>query len=271
MLRCASRCRATFWSQNGSQTSNPDHTRRPGVHIVSTQIHADIVDGVATTTIDQTIHNNGNRDAEGTWFLPLPAGAVADGFTMTVGGKEISGEVLDAGQARSVYESIVRRRRDPGLLEYAGEGMLRARIFPIPANGDVGVTVRLRQVLQPTGGMYEWSFPLRVAQLGDAESGPVGLEVRIESQTALGSVVTPHAGAEIRRKGAHQAVISLEGSKGELEDLRVLYGLSKQEFGLHLLPYRMAGEAGYFTMLLSPPRSLAEDKVPARLVQLLRL
>ena len=104
--------------QTGSQTTvNPAQPQRPGVHIVSTKIHADIIDGVATTTIDQTIHNNGQRDAEGTWFLPLPAGAVADGFTMTVGGKEITGEVLDAGQARSVYESIVRRRRDPGLLE----------------------------------------------------------------------------------------------------------------------------------------------------------
>lgn len=247
---------------------NPNPALRAGVHIVSTKINADIVDGVATTTIDQTIRNTGPRDAEGIWFLPLPAGAVADGFTMTVGGKEIVGEVLDAGQARSVYESIVRRKRDPGLLEYAGEGMLRARIYPIPANGEVGVTVRLRQVLEPTGGMYEWSFPLRVAKLGDAESGPVGLEVRIESQTALGSVVTPHQGAAISRQGEHKASVSLEGSKGELEDLRVLYGLSKQEFGLHLLPYRMQGEAGYFTMLLSPPRTLAEDKVPARLVQL---
>lgn len=249
-------------------TTTRPHTRRPGVHIVSTKIHADIVDAVATTTIDQTIRNTTTRIQEGTWFLPLPAGAVADGFTMTVDGKEISGEVLDAGRARSIYESIVRRRRDPGLLEYAGEGMLRARIFPIPANGDIGVTVRLRQVLQPTGGMYEWSFPLKVAKLGDAASGPVGLDVRISSQTPLGSVVTPHAGAAIKRKGQNKATVSLEGTKGELEDLRVLYGLSKQEFGLHLLPYRMQGDAGYFTMLLSPPRTLSEAKVPARMVQM---
>ena len=59
-----------------STTSQP---RRPGVHIVGTKIHADIVDGVATTTIDQTIRNTTQRIAEGTWFLPLPAGAVADG------------------------------------------------------------------------------------------------------------------------------------------------------------------------------------------------
>lgn len=243
-------------------------TKRPGVHIVRTKVHAQIVDGVATTTIDQVIRNNGAREAEGTWFLPLPAGAVADAFTMSVGGKEIAGEVLDAGQARGVYEAIVRRRRDPGLLEYAGEGMLRARVYPIPANGEVGVTVRLRQVLAPTGGMYEWAWPLRVARLGDAASGPVGLVVDIASRAALSSVVTPHPGAEVLRQDDHRAKVSLEGANGDFEDLRVLYGLSDKEFGLHLLPYRVQGEPGYFTALLSPPRTLRDVEVPPRLVQL---
>lgn len=239
--------------------------RRAGmVQIVRTGVHAEIVDGVATTTIDQVFRNDGGRDAEGTWFLPLPAGAVADGFTMTVGGKEVKGEVLDAGQARSVYEAIVRQRRDPGLLEYAGEGMLRARIFPIPANGEVGVTVRLRQVIQPTGGMFEWVWPLRAAGLGDATAGPVGLDVRIKSQTTISTVVTPHASAEIRRIGEREATVSLEGQVGQFEDLRVLYGLSQQEFGLHLLANRPLGEPGYFTMLLSPPRALAADQAPPR-------
>jgi Ca-activated chloride channel family protein len=238
---------------------------RPGsVQIVRTAVHAEIVDGVATTTIDQVFRNDGGRDAEGTWFLPLPSGAVADGFTMTVGGKEVKGEVLDAGQARSVYESIVRQRRDPGLLEYAGEGMLRARIFPIPANGEVGVTVRLRQVIQPTGDMFEWVWPLRAAGLGDAAAGPIGLDVRIKSQTTISTVVTPHAGAEIRRIGDREATVSLEGRTGQFEDLRVLYGLAQKEFGLHLLANRPFGEAGYFAMLLSPPRELAADKLPPR-------
>lgn len=241
---------------------------RPGVHIVRTKVQARIVDGVATTTIDQVIANTTPRIQEGTWFLPLPAGAVADAFTMSVDGKEISGEVLDAGQARQVYESIVRRRRDPGLLEYAGDGMLRARIFPIPANGEVGVTVRLRQVLDPTGGMFEWSWPVRVAKLGDVASGPIGLDVQIESSKPLATIVTPHPTAEIRRDGERRARVSLEGANGDFEDLRVLYGLAEQEFGLNLLTWRAGTEPGYFAMLVSPPRTVDEDQLPPRLVQL---
>jgi Ca-activated chloride channel family protein len=242
------------------------HHRGPAVTLQRTTIRAEIVDAVATTVVEQTFHNHGAQEAEGTWFLPLPRGAVADGFTMTVGGKELAGEVLDAGRARDVYESIVRRKRDPGLLEYAGDGMLRARVYPIPAGGDVVVSVRLRQILQPVGNVFEWLWPLRSTQFGDTGTGRLAMDVRISSQTRLSTVVTPHGGADVDRKGEHEARVTYEGSGDQLEDLRVLYGLSEQEFGLHLLTWRQLADPGYFVMLLSPPREL-DKAVPRRCVQ----
>ncbi|MBK8099063.1 MAG: VWA domain-containing protein [Planctomycetes bacterium] len=235
----------------------------PVIRVVKNTVAADIVDGIATTVVEQTFANDGDREGEGTWLLPLPAGAVADGFTMTVGGKEMIGEVLDAAQARSVYEAIVRQRRDPGLLEYAGNGLLRARVFPIPARGEVLVKVRLRQVLQPLGGIYEWQWPVRASRLGDGGSVPIGVSVHISSTTSLRSVFTPRGDAEIVRKGEKQATISMEAS-AQSDDLRVLYGLADREFGLHLMTWRKAGEPGYFAMLLSPRRAAAPDRAPTR-------
>jgi Ca-activated chloride channel homolog len=257
-----------LWLGPDPVAPSPDVTvpppRRFDVHIVRTKIAAEIVDGVASTTIDQVFRNGGSSDAEGIWFLPLPAHAVADAFTMTVGGREMQGEVLDSKQARGIYEEIVRKRRDPGLLEYATDGLLRARIYPIPANGEVAVTVRLRQVLQPTGGLYEWRWPLRAAALGDAAAGPLGLDVQIRSRSKLGNVVSPHHGVAIERSSTGDARVSLEGAAERFEDLQVFYSLEQREFGLHLLTYRQAEEAGWFTMLVSPPRTLTLDKAPPR-------
>ncbi|MCA8952557.1 MAG: VWA domain-containing protein [Planctomycetes bacterium] len=237
----------------------------PLVQLRKTAIRAEIVDGVATTTVEQTFFNRGGRDAEGTWFLPLPRGAVADGFTMTVGGVELAGEVLDAGQARSVYETIVRRKRDPGLLEYAGDGMLRARIYPIPPQQDVVVTVRLRQILEPLGNVFEWQWPLRSTKYGDTDQGALAMDVVIRSQSRISTVVTPHGDADIARKGDREARVTFEGGCAGLDDLRVLYGLSEQEFGLHLLTWRQLADPGYFTMLISPPQKVAD--APRRCVQ----
>lgn len=242
-----------------------------GVGIRSTSVRVAIVDGVATTTIRQLLHNSGEREAEGTWLLPLPKGAMASGFRMLAGDKELVGEVLAADAARSIYEGIVRQRRDPGLLEFAGEGLLRARVFPIPARGDVAVEVTYQQVLQPTGGLYEWSWPRRALRLGDAAGGTFGVVVEITSQTALSTVVSTGGGGDVRRDGDHRATVSWE-SAGEAAsaagDPQVLFGLREQDFGVHLLAYRRPGEPGWFALLVAPPQRLRDVELPRRCVQL---
>ena len=270
LLFCLPVAAQGLWLQPGPDDNLPGSRARPtanGVRIDRTSVRVEIVDGVATTQIEQVLRNGAARDAEAIWFLPLPEGAVADSFVMTVGGKEIAGEVLDANRARGVYEQIVRQRRDPGLLEYAGEGLLRARIFPIPAHGEVSVAVRLRAVLQPLGGMYRWCWPLRVARFGDVDTGALVLDVVLRSTPPLGTVLAPYATADIQRTGEHEARVSMELARPQLLDLEVLYGLRQQEFGLHILPWRQGTEPGTFAMLLSPPRQLADAEAPRRCVQ----
>lgn len=236
--------------------------------VTRTSVRAVIQDGAATTEVEQTFHNGFGRVMEATWMLPLPAGAMADGFTMMVGDQLIAGEVVDARAARQVYEQIVRQRRDPGLLEYAGNGLLRARVFPIPPHGDCTVKVRFRQLLVPTGGLYEWSWPLRMAQLGDGDGGPIGIDLRIRSQTPIKSVLATLPAAEILRQGEHEARVGLElASGGPRTDLRVLYGLGEQDFGLHLLPFRRSGEDGYFAMMLAPRRDWQRQQMPRECIR----
>jgi Ca-activated chloride channel family protein len=63
----------------------------------------------------------------------------------------VSGEIMDAGHARSTYEEIVRRQRDPALVEWMGYGLLRARIFPINPGEEKRVVLRF-QVIAPREG-----------------------------------------------------------------------------------------------------------------------
>ena len=50
-----------------------------------------------------------------------------------------------------VYEEIVRRQRDPALVEWMGTGLLRARIFPILAGEEKTVVVRFQTVARREG------------------------------------------------------------------------------------------------------------------------
>jgi Ca-activated chloride channel homolog len=238
-----------------------------GLHVTDLTVEVKVEDGVASTSLIETIRNDGPRDAEADWILPLPEGAVADGFTMTVDGKRMTGEVLPATDARGVYERIVRQRQDPGLLEYMGRGILRARIFPIPAGGQVEVAVTYRHVLPEVAGQRRWSFPVRAVGVGGRAPEQVALQVEINSKRAIHNTFSPVAGLEIVQKGDHQVLASFEGPASALSagELVLQYGLSDQEFGLDLLSTRADGdEEGTFLMLISPRRDLDRQVIIPR-------
>src|SRR6185295_18111001 len=83
----------------------------------------------------------------------------------------VSGETMPADQARRIYEDIVRRQRDPALVEYMGRGMLRTRIFPIRPGEEKRVVVRFQSVAEREGST------LRVDYLRGSgpRSEPVGI------------------------------------------------------------------------------------------------
>lgn len=241
----------------------------PQVRATLTRVRVDIRDGIATTRLVQTLRNDGGRIAEADWILPLPADAVADGFTMTCGGTKLEGEVLTADKARAIYEAIVRRQRDPGLLEYVGCGLLRARVFPIPSNGSVDVEVVWRQILPETAGMHEWTFPLRALGLREQPAEKVSLDVEIRSRRPLKTVWSPLPNVEIRKSDDHQARIGFEADCGQLpeRDLQVFYGVSEKDFGLDLLTWRKAGEPGHFLAMVTPKQDWPVSGDTVRVVQ----
>lgn len=249
--------------------SPPPSWQTPGVSIARTIVKGTVEEGAATTSIEQVFANATDRPQEGQWLLPVPPGAVADGLKLIVGGVEMQAEVLDANLARNVYESIVRQRRDPALLEYVGDGLLRARVFPIPPRGEVSVVVRLRQLLPLQQGLGEWTLPLRALRLSEQHQGPIALDLTVRSTKALKTVVTSRPDAEVIWKGETEARVAFEIAPGAPveRDLQVLFGLAESEFGLFALHHRKEGQDGWFTLFVSPRRSLPEASLPPRCVQ----
>ena len=85
-----------------------------------TQVNASIKDQIAVTKVEQEFYNPNPRQLEGTFLFPVPKGAQINKFTMEINGKQVEAELLAADKARGIYEDIVRKLRDPALLEYAG-------------------------------------------------------------------------------------------------------------------------------------------------------
>src|SRR3954447_798620 len=107
-----------------------------------------ISDQLAVTTVAQEFFNPNSSRLEGTFVFPVPKGAHIDKFTMEIDGKPVEAELLSADKARHIYEDIVRKLRDPALLEYAGRDVFKVRIFPIEPNSRKRVTISYTQLLK---------------------------------------------------------------------------------------------------------------------------
>lgn len=117
----------------------------------ASRVTVTLSDGVLHYEVDETFVNHGGRIGEADYVFPLPHDAAFSDLKLSIDGELVSGETMDAQHARSVYEEIVRRQRDPALVEWMGYGMLRTRIFPILPGEAKRVVVRFDQVAEREG------------------------------------------------------------------------------------------------------------------------
>jgi Ca-activated chloride channel family protein len=117
----------------------------------SSAVRVELVDRVLRYEVTETFINRGSRVGEADFMFPLPKGAAFQDLKLSINGEMVSGETMNANQARQIYEEIVRRQRDPALLEWMGYGLLRARIFPIAPGEQKKVVVRFQTVAEREG------------------------------------------------------------------------------------------------------------------------
>jgi Ca-activated chloride channel family protein len=228
--------------------------------IRSYRVTVDIRGRIATTTVDQVFINHNRRAMEGEYIFPIPEHASVSRFTLDIDGKTVEAELLDANRARQIYEDIVRRRKDPALLEYSGRGLFRARVFPIPAGGTRRITLRYEEEAPRNGSLFTYRCPLNAGKVGTQPIAEVAVEVRLGGVRPVRSVVCPsHSGdAKVKRNRNGTATVSLRQRNVRPDrDLVVYYGLGG-DLAVDVVAHRKSGsrgaEAGYFMLAVSPPQ-----------------
>jgi len=219
----------------------------PGVTRVRTAVQVNVTGRVASVTVEEWFQNRGPGLGEGSYLYPLPGEAVFSSFSLWQGDQELRGETMDATQARSIYEEIVRKRRDPALIELAGHGMIRARVFPINPGETRKITLRYTQVLDRVGDAWR----LRYAAGPSSESAPRSFRVVLDSATRFGTPYSPTHQLRSERHG-DQLELTLADSSARSNDLELLLPLARGTVGTSLVGHHPVGEDGYFMLLLAP-------------------
>ncbi|MCA1625243.1 MAG: VIT and VWA domain-containing protein, partial [Acidobacteria bacterium] len=252
--------------------------------VKSIELNTKIEGQIATTHVEQVFRNDTPYTLEGTYFFPIPETASIVEFAIWENGKKLVGEVRSREEARRIYNEIVRRQKDPGLLEYAGKDLFQALIFPIPPHSDKKLELTYSQVLKAESGTVSYRYPLGTGKnlwsrpvplpvpLSRNEEartnrpafpqkfGTVSGKIEIVGKEALRNVYSPSHVIDVSRKGEKNAAVSFETSNND-NDFQLFYGLSNNDFGMSLLTYREAGKDGYFLLMLSPKDSISEKEL----------
>lgn len=232
--------------------------------IKSIKIETKIVSQVATTHLEQIFRNDTDATLEGTYLFPIPESASIVEFAIWDGDRRLVGEVRSREEARRIYDEIVRRQRDPGLLEYAGKDLFQASIFPIPPHSDKKLELTYSQVLKAESGTVAYRYPLGTGhQL--SQIGSVSGRIELDSKEPLRNIYSPSHAVEVKRSSDRRSVVSFESRAGtQPQDFQLFYTRSNEDFGVTLLTYRDAGKDGYFLLMISPKDDWSEQEYTAK-------
>jgi len=249
---------------------HPDRPLPPYLSIKYHHVEIKIDNQVAQTRIDQVFKNDYPHDLEGTYIFPIPEDASISKFSMYIGGEEIKGEILDREQARRIYEDIVRRRKDPALLEYYNHGMFRARVYPIPAYGETRIKLGYSQVLKSENGICEYRYSLSTEKFSPTPLEDVKMDLVINSEIPIKNVYSSTHDIKTRRENDHRVKVSyLEENSKPNKDFVLYYTLSEEEIGFNLLSYQDEDEGNFFMALFSPQVQRAEKPIPKKIIFIL--
>jgi Ca-activated chloride channel family protein len=236
-----------------------ERPRRPEIRLgaverVGSEVRTTIDGRIVRVEVEERFRNNGGGLAEGNYLYPLPGEAVFQNFSLWMGDQELKGEMMNAEQARGIYEEIVRRQKDPALLTLAGHGLVRAQVFPIQPGETRKVVLRYTQLVDRAGDALRIRYAL--GRRGGS-SGRFTLTVP-EAQN-YGTPYSPTHRLDTERRNG-RLEITIDTRDGG--DIELLLPIRRGLVGTSVLAHAPGGEDGYLMLLLAPSMETEGTVVP---------
>ena len=180
----------------------PSDGSLPLLEIRDHQVDVLIEDGYAITTIEQVFVNPHDRDLEAQYSFPVPAHGTVVELTMWIDGQPVTGEVLERGKARKLYEEEKTAGRDAGITEKDSYKTFETRVSPVRARQDTRVRLVYIQPAEVDTGIGRYVYPLEEGGVDEAKlafwtaneevTGQFSFDLRIKSAYPIEAVRLPN-------------------------------------------------------------------------------
>ncbi len=129
------------------------------VEIQELEIKSTVFGNSAVTELTATIYNPFDSQLSGEINFPLNDGDFVYGYALDINGTLREAVAVEKSKAREVFESIVSRGVDPGLVEKTQGNVFKTRIYPIPAKGTRTFKLEIFHQFTSNHSYYEFKIP----------------------------------------------------------------------------------------------------------------
>jgi len=161
---------------------------QPGVRIAEIKANVEIRERVGRTTLEIRLQNDTDRMQEAELLVPVPIGAAVHSLTIGGEGNGAAATVLPRETARNIYTEIVSKTRDPALLEFVKNNLVRSSVFPVPAGNAQWVRFTYDELLPVFGDRIDYVLP-RTESL--AYQVPWDLNVNVAMDRPIATLFSP--------------------------------------------------------------------------------
>jgi tetratricopeptide (TPR) repeat protein len=265
-----SRSAATFVTSEGSVgtlVAKIDNNWQP-LTLSRQHITVVIEGGVARTTVEEAFYNNTGSQLEGQFKFPLPKDASICRFAMTVdpeGRKLMEGSIVERTYARQIYESIVARKRDPGLLEWQSGSTFSARIFPVFPRSEKRIVISYTQPVATHAGLSRYTYPMVGSLMTSMPPEDFQLVVMLKTSGKIISLDCPSHNVGVARDSDSCVRVGFAAKKYSARNNFVLLW-DEDAGGLDVV--QTSGTQGYALLRLRPDLSSFPAEKPERVVLL---
>ena len=245
----------------------PQPTQEGSYKIKELAVNARLEDQVARVQVTQSFQNTSSGQIEVCFVFPLPYDGAIDQLTLMVDGKEHPAKLLEAKEARKLYEEIVRKNQDPALLEWLGTGLFKTSVFPVPPGAERKISLRYSQLCRTYEGLTDFVFPLGTAKYTSHPVEKVQIQLSIASKSDLKNVYSPTHSVEIKRPDDKHATVTFTSTNQvPSSDFRLLYDVRKGQLGTSVISYRPKDDEDGFFLMLTSPELKASGERPSKTV-----
>ena len=253
-----------------------------------TDVRVNISGVMADVKVRQTYTNDGSNPIHARYIFPASTRAAVHGMQMTIGEEVIVARVKERQAAQQEYQQAKDNGQSASLLEQQRPNVFSMKVANILPNDTIEVELRYTELLVPTDGTYDFTFPTVVGPRYSSQSeeqapatdqwvknpylqkespprSRFDMTVQISTAIPLNEVECTSHRTLVNWQNQSVAEVKLDPTEpyGGNRDFVLKYRLVGKKIESGLLLYEGERE-NFFLLMVQPPERVQPEQIPPR-------